>query len=81
MVSSLRRKEQRFEERRALRIVYGLLLAVRHLKAHGIIHRDVKLDNVLLANVGTEHVRFFSHLPLPPFRATSGTRANDRVMP
>ena len=27
---------------------------MRHLKAHNIVHRDVKLDNVLLANVGTD---------------------------
>jgi len=56
VVSSLRRQGQEFGERRALRIVHGLLLAVRHLKAHGIIHRDIKLDNVLLANVDSEQV-------------------------
>jgi len=43
-----------FTDTRAVRIVYHLLLAVRHLKDHGIAHRDVKLDNVLLANVGTD---------------------------
>ena len=74
VVSSLRRQGQQFEERRALRIVHGLLLAVRHLKAHGIIHRDVKQDNVLLANVGTEQVRFMpiiSISPLFPFLTVS----------
>ena len=63
VVSSVRRQGQEFGERRALRIVHGLLLAVRHLKAHGIIHRDIKLDNVLLANVDSEQVRSISIIP------------------
>ena len=60
VASSLRRQGQEFGERRALRIVHGLLLAVRHLKAHGIIHRDIKHDNVLLASVDSEQVRSIS---------------------
>eukprot|EP01043_Picozoa_sp_COSAG02_P057691 COSAG02_NODE_7048_length_3211_cov_6.545951_1_plen_921_part_01 len=38
---------------RAVRIVSHLLQAIRHLKSHGIVHRDVKLDNVLVASPGT----------------------------
>ena len=49
----VRRQEQPFGELRAVRIVSHLLQAVRHLKRHGIVHRDVKLDNVLLANPGS----------------------------
>ncbi len=56
VVGSLRRRGEELAERRAVRILHGLLLAVRHLKAHGIVHRDVKLDNVLLADVGTGQV-------------------------
>eukprot|EP01043_Picozoa_sp_COSAG02_P063163 COSAG02_NODE_8884_length_2410_cov_1.013847_3_plen_317_part_01 len=53
VLRSARRRGERFTDTRAVRIIYHLLLAVRHLKDHGIAHRDVKLDNVLLANVGT----------------------------
>ena len=53
VLRSARRRGEAFTDTRAVRIIYHLLLAVRHLKDHGIAHRDVKLDNVLLANVGT----------------------------
>eukprot|EP01043_Picozoa_sp_COSAG02_P027128 COSAG02_NODE_1585_length_11820_cov_3.247078_4_plen_963_part_00 len=49
-----RRGAQAFGALRAARIVSQLLQAIRHLKSHGIVHRDVKLDNVLLARPGTE---------------------------
>eukprot|EP01045_Picozoa_sp_COSAG04_P022176 COSAG04_NODE_2469_length_4074_cov_6.313962_2_plen_372_part_00 len=71
VVGSLRRQNQEFGERRALRIVHGLLLAVRHLKAHGIIHRDIKLDNVLLANVDSEQVRFITTISFLPICLSS----------
>lgn len=51
---STRRHGQDFGNGRTARIIYHLLLAVHHLKSHGIAHRDVKLDNVLLANIGTD---------------------------
>ena len=51
---STRRHGENFSDVRASRISYHLLLAVRHLKSYGIVHRDIKLDNVLLANVGTD---------------------------
>eukprot|EP01052_Picozoa_sp_SAG31_P023998 SAG31_NODE_2014_length_6665_cov_2.737435_2_plen_1027_part_00 len=51
---SARRHGQDFGNARTARITYHLLLAVHHLKSHDIVHRDVKLDNVLLANVGTD---------------------------
>ena len=53
-VRSARRRGPGFGNARAARIVYHLLLAVCHLKSHGIVHRDIKLDNVLLANVDTD---------------------------
>jgi hypothetical protein len=39
---------------RAARIGAQLLRAVAHLEAHDVVHRDVKLDNVLLDGVGDE---------------------------
>ena len=48
-----REASQLFGALRAVRIVSHLLQAIRHLKSHGIVHRDVKLDNVLIASPGT----------------------------
>ena len=39
---------------RAARIGAQLLRAVAHLEAHDVVHRDVKLDNVLLDGAGDE---------------------------
>eukprot|EP01045_Picozoa_sp_COSAG04_P022090 COSAG04_NODE_2449_length_4101_cov_30.628333_2_plen_623_part_00 len=54
VLKSARRDGQTFGDQRAVRIVHQLLQAVRHLKNHGVVHRDIKPDNVLLASVGTE---------------------------
>ena len=54
VLKSTRKHGEVFQDARAVRVMYHLLLAVRHLKAHAIVHRDIKLDNVLLAKVGTE---------------------------
>ena len=54
VLKSTRKHGEVFQDARAVRVMYHLLLAVRHLKAHAIVHRDIKLDNVLLANVGME---------------------------
>ena len=62
VVKLTRRQGQRFNDLRSVRIAHQLLLAIRHLKSHFIVHRDVKLDNVLLAYPGTEQVN------LPSFR-------------
>ncbi len=40
---------------RARRIICDILSAVVHLQAHQIYHGDLKPDNVLLQNVGTDH--------------------------
>ena len=53
LLKSVRRGGAPFlAEPRALRLAHGLLLAVAHLKAHGVSHRDVKPDNVLVADPG-----------------------------
>lgn len=55
VLRSVRKRREAFTDIRAVRIIYHLLLAVLHLKNHGIAHRDVKLDNVLLTNIGTDN--------------------------
>ena len=44
VLKSTRKHGLPFGDGRAVRIVNHLLQAVRHLKVHGIVHRDVKLD-------------------------------------
>jgi serine/threonine protein kinase len=46
--------EGQFGEARAVRVGKQLLGAIHHLKLHAVVHRDVKLDNILLANPGTD---------------------------
>ena len=41
-----------FDERMALRITLGVAEAVEYLHAHGLLHRDVKPSNVILAREG-----------------------------
>ena len=59
VLKSTRKHGEVFQDARAVRVMYHLLLAVRHLKAHAIVHRDIKLDNVLLYR-GTKEVRLAS---------------------
>ena len=44
----VRAQQGRLEENRARDIIYQLLLALQHLHTKGIVHRDLKLSNVLL---------------------------------
>lgn len=53
-LTSCRRRGTDFSNLRAACICHQLLLAVRHLKTHDIVHRDIKPDNILLANSDTE---------------------------
>jgi hypothetical protein len=54
LLSGLRRAGAEVTPARAARIGAQLLRAVAHLEAHDVVHRDVKLDNVLLDNAGDE---------------------------
>ena len=54
-VVKLTLRRSRIRRPRSVRIAHQLLLAPP-LKGHFIVHRDVKLDNVLLAYPGTEQV-------------------------
>jgi calcium-dependent protein kinase len=49
---SLAKEEKQFSETRASAMVKQMLLAVNYFHTHGIIHRDIKLDNFLLEQPG-----------------------------
>ena len=49
VMQSLKREEY-FIEEKAQKIIFETLLAVNHLHAKGICHRDIKLENVLFEN-------------------------------
>jgi len=44
--------ENRFTESRAHQVISDLLSALKHLHCRGIVHRDVKAENILLAKDG-----------------------------
>ncbi len=48
--------EGRFTAARAVSIARGLLMALAHAHGHGVIHRDVKPENIVLAKDGTRAV-------------------------
>lgn len=47
-----KRKPKRFDERTAARYIRDVVRALRHCHARGIIHRDVKPENLLVDNNG-----------------------------
>mmetsp|Transcript_3273 Transcript_3273/g.10029 ORF Transcript_3273/g.10029 Transcript_3273/m.10029 type:complete len:555 (-) Transcript_3273:147-1811(-) len=49
---SLREKGSGFDEQRAAFYVAEIALAMAHLHKHGIVHRDLKLENVLMYQTG-----------------------------
>lgn len=49
LFAALQKDRHSFTEERAAGIMRGLLSALAHVHARGIVHRDVKVENVLLA--------------------------------
>eukprot|EP01051_Picozoa_sp_SAG22_P014053 SAG22_NODE_1653_length_3893_cov_22.756721_2_plen_320_part_00 len=54
VLKALRHAGDEMTDIRAARIAGHLLRALAHLKLHDVVHRDVKLDNILLSSPGTE---------------------------
>jgi calcium-dependent protein kinase len=70
---------KRFSERDAADAVWQMLLALMYLHSHGIVHRDLKLENFLYDKKGSNHLKLidfgFSHMfdPHIKMRASCGT--------
>lgn len=48
---------KRFSERDAADAVWQMLLAVNYIHSHGIVHRDLKLENFLYDSKGSKHLK------------------------
>jgi len=46
-----------FSERDAAHAVYQMLLALNYIHSHGMVHRDIKLENWLYDTVGGNHLK------------------------
>ena len=55
VLKALRHAGDEMSAARVARIACHLMSALAHLKLHGVVHRDVKLDNILLAAPGTKY--------------------------
>lgn len=66
----------RFAETEAARLALQVLLALHHLHTRGVVHRDVKLENLVYEQRGGEDVKLIdlgSAARLPPGRVLSGS--------
>lgn len=74
-------KRRRFSERDASHAVLQMLYAVNYLHGHGIVHRDLKLENFLYETEGSDHLKLidfgFSRVwdPATRMAASCGTLA------
>lgn len=54
LFSQINTLERRFREHECRKIITGILLAIKHLHDHNIIHRDIKLENIMLMSPNSE---------------------------
>ena len=54
LVSRLTQQPSGFGEAAAVVLVVKLLSAIRHCHGHGVVHRDIKLQNLLYENAGDQ---------------------------
>mmetsp|Transcript_66089 Transcript_66089/g.125059 ORF Transcript_66089/g.125059 Transcript_66089/m.125059 type:complete len:530 (-) Transcript_66089:177-1766(-) len=50
-------ERKRFNERDAAEATFQMLLAVNYIHTHGIVHRDIKLENFLYERKDTDHLK------------------------
>eukprot|EP00930_Biecheleria_cincta_P002361 TRINITY_DN103367_c0_g1_i1.p1 TRINITY_DN103367_c0_g1~~TRINITY_DN103367_c0_g1_i1.p1 ORF type:complete len:606 (+),score=136.76 TRINITY_DN103367_c0_g1_i1:60-1820(+) len=50
-------EKKRFSEKDAADTLYQILLAINYIHSHGIVHRDVKLENFLYEAKGAAHLK------------------------
>merc|ERR1719440_1813178 len=59
-------EKRRFSEKDAAEAAHQMLLAVNYCHTHGIVHRDLKLENFLYEKPDTDHLKLidfgFSHI-------------------
>merc|ERR1719394_121312 len=51
------REKKVFSEEEAARTTWQMLLAINYLHSEGVVHRDLKLENFLYEQKGTDHLK------------------------
>ena len=61
MLESQRERKRQLSERDIWEVLWQLSLALLHLHAHNMIHRDIKPQNILIAKGRQFKVRILAH--------------------